>query len=139
MWKAGTLLFFGTTVGLAYLLLTWEPQTVFVEKERIVETPSAGVSAQEPALPSRDSQLTPPASARFEERTPPGADASEKLAMWKLRNEVLRWGPEMLPPSGSTSNLNPAQAKELERWLDLPGGTFTTPTRIVPKKSRREE
>jgi hypothetical protein len=90
-----------------------------------------------------------PASTRSEEpvhvadapatRPKPKAKSAEDLErdrMLQVRRDVLRWGVDMLSEPKSAGGPGPSPdvvARELNRWLNLPPGTFTAPA-LQPKK-----
>ncbi len=121
-------------------LFAWVPETVIVERERIVEVLSAGATPQaEPPptaiVPATHSPVLPP-----QEISPPSEVVPETTAMWKVRKEVLRWGPEMLPRS-SLRKRNANEANELDQWLGVPVGTFTAPyttPHFIPKSVKED-
>ena len=97
-WPSATALFAGVTVVLACFLAfpadagtryVNVPQTVYVD--RIVEI----------RVPVPDSSAVPVAADIAPEES--GIDAEESRRQWKIRNEVLRHGVEMLPRSNDNT------------------------------------
>ena len=64
------------------------------------------------------------------------AEDEETARMLQVRRDVLRWGVDMLPEPKSPASRGPSPdvvARELNRWLNLPPGTFTS-HHFQPKK-----
>jgi hypothetical protein len=69
------------------------------------------------------------------------AEDVESARMLQVRRDVLRWGVDMLPEPKSQGGPGPSPdvvARELNRWLNLPPGTFTSPA-LQPKKSEPKD
>ena len=121
LWPAGTVLFAGLSfVLVGFIAFSERPtQTVVVQRERIVEVPVP--------VPVDNPQPSPP---NFNEvvHVDSGPNA-ETLLMFQMRRDVLRWGVSMLPPSKPVEKTPKRgdSTRDLERWLDVPSGTFTAP------------
>jgi len=64
------------------------------------------------------------------------AEDLEAARMLQVRRDVLRWGVDMLPEPKSGGGPGPSPdvvARELNRWLNLPPGTFMSPA-LQPRK-----
>lgn len=129
LWPACT---FGFAVATALLavFVVWSdrpPQTVVVERERIVEV-RVGVPVEKPI------ELSP--APRLHEVTHEDEGISaETVKMYQVRRDVLQWGVAMLPgtkPARKVS-LSSQNAGDLERWLEVPTGTFVAPPAKQPR------
>jgi hypothetical protein len=137
LWKAGTLFFSGTTLALGYAFFFWIPESSF-EPPPQVHAPSLY-----PPVVRSNEEILPPGSAHFVQPpagnptptptipapipVPEVSPSTETIEMWKVRNEVLKWGPEMLPPSHTSTKSVGDPSKELDRWLGIPTKAFTAP------------
>lgn len=131
LWPTSTLLFAGLSCALASsILFAKQPEPTIVERERIVEV-------RVPVVPEAPAEAPVPSGPRIEftrvEPRPMLTTNTETVQMFKVRRDVLRWGPEMLPASKSVEKGMTASetARDLDRWLGVPNGTFSAP----PQKS----
>jgi hypothetical protein len=132
-WKSTTATLAGVSFVLAaFLMSPGTPNNVYVERPIYVQVP-----APEPTsvatVPDRLQLVSTPKALKSDETS----DTAKAL---QVRRDVFRWGIEMLPESKSAGG-GPSQdvmARELNRWLNLPPGTFTSPA-TQPKKDRGEE
>lgn len=136
LWPVGTFLFGGLAVALAgFISFADRPKEVVVfERERIVEVqvPITVEVGPEP----RDQTPSPIEAFQVDSSPSP-----ETVHMYQVRRDVFRWGVAMLPPSRPTAKmaLTSSQAtRDIERWLDVPSGTFSAPqqsktSRLFPR------
>lgn len=129
VWPSCAISFAGLSAVLAGFLFSPEHPTV-IERERIVEVRIlVPVSPPAPELPKETvpAKIERPPS---EERSP----SPEAIRMFQVRRDVLRWGPDMLPASKDLgSPIRRDTAEDLDRWLELPAGTFAAPYRKTPR------
>jgi hypothetical protein len=131
LWPAGTFLFAGLAVVLAgFVAFAERPkEVVFVDREKIVE-----VQVPVPVeLGPQPQTQSPGANEVVQVEAGPNP---ETMHMYQVRRDVLRWGVAMLPPSKPVAKMplsGSDATHDLERWLDVPTGTFSVPS---PKLSR---
>jgi hypothetical protein len=105
-------------------------------KERVVYVNNT------PEAPRADHADAVPEVAPIEPKAKSSPDYSQTARMLKQRNEVLRWGVDMLPESKSNSDVQSHDATvrelQLRHELGLPAGTFAIPMH-QPKKPTKEE
>lgn len=135
LWQGGTVAFAGLSLVLAmFVAFPSAPAQVIVERERIIEVraPAAPKSVEPPSANSQSrgevvEHDSKPASN--DQRFSP-----ESVRMFHVREDVLRFGPEMLPdPQPVEKTVSPPEARDIERWLEVPPGTFAAPQQKAPR------
>jgi len=120
------MLFAGLSLFLAAFVVFPNPQTpTVVVRERIVEVRIPEIAKAPPVeVPSKAS----PAHAAEIVQDDSGP-SPEAVRMFHVRNDVLRWGGDMLPVSKIVDRppLSRYTAADLNRWLEVPPGTFAVP------------
>jgi hypothetical protein len=125
VWPVGTFAFGGLAVVFAGFVAFAERkrEVVVVERVKIVEVqvPVPIEVGPEP----RHQSAVPNDGSQVDSRLNP-----EAVQMYQVRRDVLRWGVVMLPPSRPVAKMplrSGDSAREIERWLDVPAGTFAGP------------
>jgi hypothetical protein len=135
LWPVGTFLFAGLAVVLAgFLAFDERPkEAVLVDREKIVEV-------QVPVPMEIGPQPQTQSPGPHELTQVDSAPSPEAVHMYQVRRDVLRWGVAMLPASKPVAKMpvnSGDTTRDLERWLDVPSGTFSAPTakpaRLFPK------
>ena len=123
LWPSCAIFFAGLCVVLAGFLFFPVHPTV-IERERIVEV-RIPVPVSPPALEPPREPIPAKIDGSPREDQSPSPDA---IRMFQVRRDVLRWGVEMLPASKtSTVPTRRDTAADLDRWLEVPAGTFAAP------------
>jgi hypothetical protein len=120
VWPGVAAGFAGLSLVLAAFLVTPGSHSVEVRYvTQYVMIPSKAEPAEE------KSPAPPPAAAKASSEAPP----DDSLRMLRVRRDVFRWGIDMLPRSQSTGPdvSSDMTARDLDRWLNLPPGTFAAP------------
>ena len=131
-WPASTVFFAMLAATLGAFLITPSDRSEIRYQTQYVFTKEL------PAAPNDVPSLTAPSAAETVKIDPAHADLAKML---RVRRDVLRFGIDALPPSTAPDD-GPSPvltAKDLNRWLNLPPGTFATPPLPRPKKSDPEE
>jgi hypothetical protein len=141
---------FGMLSLLLGLFLLWPREPEVMERERIViqyrdREPQSTTSMSD--LESVSQPLSPTISA-FAVSTEEDTSAEETRKMLRMRNEVLRFGVEMLPrpnatksqPAGSSPSGTTLETEVIDS-LYLPRGIYASPFRSLPttRPEQREE
>lgn len=100
---------------------------VEVAKTVYVERPAVLSPQPKPVLPPLTSSELPVLS------TPVNLEVAERQRMWQIRQEVMRWGVEMLPPSKMAEPI-PSPSKPPMNPVVIAPPTFAIPGIIIPKK-----
>ena len=132
IWLVATLGIVGAATVFAAMTFTRSPaRLVVVERERIVEklviaAPSASDAPEHYESPERSEQT---ASSNLNL-------SPEMVRMFQIRQDVARWGPDILPTSMPTeeSQSAPLDKHDLDRWLGVPPGTLTAPIQRSPRR-----
>jgi hypothetical protein len=126
LWPGSTMLFAGLALFLAAFVVFPNPQTpTVVVRERIVEVRVPEIAKAPPVeVPSGVS----PAHVAEVVQDDSGP-SPEAVHMFHVRNDVLRWGVDMLPVSKIVDrpSISRNTADDLNRWLEIPPGTFAVP------------
>jgi hypothetical protein len=132
IWPGAAVLFAGVSLALGVFIViqAQRPMSV-VERERIVE-----VRVEVPAaLPGPETPLKASSGGNEDTTHADTSPSPETVRMFQVRRDVLDFGPEMLPnPKPVANPMSPADtAREIDRWLDVPPGTFTAPYLKAPR------
>lgn len=122
LWRTGTVVFAGLSVVLCAVLVSLDHRPPeIVERERIVEV---RVPVEVP-VPIPAPSPAPTVNEFVKADVSPSPDA---VHMLHVRNDVIRWGVDMLPAPRSGGNPPPLnRSDDLDRWLGVPLGTFAVP------------
>ena len=122
VWPSATAFFAAVSVILAAFLLT--PGTGSSEVRYV--TQYVPMAAAEPDRGEPQPRSAEPLSAK---PTATEAAADDTARMLQVRRDVIRFGVDMLPRSTAPSPAVPSDvvAGDLDRWLNLPPGTFAAP------------
>jgi hypothetical protein len=97
-----------------------------------------------PAVPP-DRPPEPPTSASAmltkAEKPKPESESSETARLLRRRNDVLRWGVDMLPESKPSAGgpSSDQTTRDTIHWLNLPAGTYAALPSATPKKPGKSE
>lgn len=139
LWQtsAGGFAFLSLVLG---LFLLWPGEPRVIERERIV---FRTVEITPP--PKEEPEISPsPLPTVPEEHfvsLPVDSRSEDAKKMLQVRNEVLRWGVDMLPRETAASSMirTPKTDQELAEWLQMPRGTFAVPPNRTRLKKSEEE
>jgi hypothetical protein len=127
VWPSSAAFFAGLSIVLSIFVLFPERQeTTIRERERLVAAPNT--------TPNPDRPSPPPINEVKHINSDESGPSPEQIRMFQVRRDVLRWGPEMLPAARQVGG-SPSRDSErdIDRWLDVPPGTFTAPYQAAPR------
>jgi|SRR5947209_3521959 len=132
VWPTATAGFAALSLVLAAFLLSPGSGQNVVYVDRPVYVPAGPAQPSPPAEPLSNSG----AMLTSGEKPKPEVETSETARLLHQRNDVLRWGIDMLPESKpSPGNSSSDQTtRDTIHWLNLPPGTFASLPSTLPKK-----